>query len=123
VSALPIVSIVDDDESIRFATASLVRSLGWGARMFASATALLESADIENSACIISDLHMPGMTGVEMQAILLARSIAVPILFITAFPSDEIRRTALADGAIGFLHKPLDVYELVACLKGILQRS
>jgi FixJ family two-component response regulator len=123
VQAVPIVSIVDDDESIRLATASLVRSLGWRAQMFASAESFLASPDLATVACIVSDIQMRGMTGVEMQNRLIAQGSTVPIIFITAFPSDEVRQTALANGAAGFMNKPLDAREFVDCLEAVLHRN
>jgi FixJ family two-component response regulator len=120
---VPIVSIVDDDESIRLATASLVRSLGWGVRMFASAEAFLASTGLSDVACVISDVQMQGMTGVEMQNCLIAQGNTVPIIFITAFPSDALKRKALANGAAGFMQKPLDVREFVNCLEAVLHRD
>jgi len=117
---VPIVSIVDDDESVRIATASLIRSLGWGVLLFASAEAFLQSRERADTACIVCDIQMPGMTGLEMQAYLVATGTMLPIIFVTAFPSDDAQRQASANGARAFLHKPVDAAEMTRCLEAIL---
>jgi FixJ family two-component response regulator len=91
----PIVSIIDDDESVRIATSSLVRSLGWAVRFYASAEDFLASGEIGDIVCIISDVQMPGMTGLEMQRRLLDGGIKLPIIFISAFASETMRGQAL----------------------------
>jgi FixJ family two-component response regulator len=116
----PIVSIVDDDESVRIATASLIRSLGWGVNLYASAEAFLQSGERTTTACIVCDIQMPGMTGLEMQAYLIATGTSLPIIFVTAFPSDEAERQACANGACGFLHKPVDAAKMTRCLELVL---
>ncbi|MFM0140545.1 response regulator transcription factor [Caballeronia grimmiae] len=103
-----IVSIIDDDESVRIATSSLVRSLGWDVRLYASAEHFLDSGQLSDVACIISDVQMPGMTGLEMQRRLLDGGMALPIIFISAFVSETVRRQALDGGAICVLSKPVD---------------
>lgn len=106
--ATQFVSIVDDDEAVRLATASLVRSLGKPTRLFASAEEFLQSGQIADTACLISDVMMPGMSGVDMRDEMLARGHAPPTIFITAFPSADIRAKALANGALTVLAKPVD---------------
>jgi FixJ family two-component response regulator len=103
-----IISIVDDDEGARVATASLVRSLGWQARVFASAEAFLESGSIDETSCVISDIRMPGLSGIEMHDRLLARGYAIPIIFTTAFPTAALEAKIQARGAPPFLEKPVD---------------
>lgn len=103
-----IVSIVDDDEAVRLATASLVRSLGRRTRLFASAEDFLRSGHIAETACLISDVRMPGMSGVAMQDRILALGYAVPMIFITAFPATDLKAKALANGALAVLDKPVD---------------
>lgn len=117
---VPIVSIVDDDESVRVATASLIRSLGWCVKLYASAEAFLQSGEGETTACIVCDIQMPGMSGLEMQAQLVARGKLPPMVFVTAFPSDAAKRQACANGARYFLHKPVDALEITRCLQTIL---
>jgi len=111
-----LVAIVDDDESIRLATSSLVRSLGWEVRLFASATDFLASGCAVEMACVISDIEMPGMTGLEMQKRLAADGVQVPVIFISAFCTDEVRKQAMGNGALSFLCKPVDSAEIQACL-------
>lgn len=114
-----IVSIVDDDENVRFATCSLLRSLGCKVRDYASAEAFLHSGTIGQVNCVISDVQMPGMDGIEMQRRLNEIKGAPPVIFISAFGSDARRREALANGALGFLDKPVDGDALVACLEKV----
>ncbi|MBW0446710.1 response regulator [bacterium M00.F.Ca.ET.228.01.1.1] len=108
----PIVSIVDDDESVRIATSSLVRSLGWGARLYASAEQFLASDEIHDVTCIISDVQMPGISGLQMYWRLLESGVRLPVVFISAFASDLVRRQALEAGALCVLSKPVDAVEL-----------
>ena len=112
----PVISIIDDDASIRVATNSLVRSLGYAVHSFASAEEFLQSTHINDTCCVIADVQMPGMSGVELQSLLLARGVGMPFIFITAFPDENIRARALKAGAIGFLTKPFDGQILVKCL-------
>ena len=115
------IAIVDDDESVRTAVASLVRSLSHAACSFASAEEFLRSPRLEDAACLIADLRMPGMNGVELQERLLSAGRRLPIIFITAHPEDRIRDRALAAGAVGFLGKPFAAQELVRCLDEALR--
>lgn len=110
------ITIIDDDESVRIATASLVRSLGFAASTFASAEDFLHSPQLVASDCVITDVQMPGMSGVELQARLKASGNPTPLIFITAFPEDRVRRQVTAAGAIGFLSKPFDGSDMIACL-------
>ncbi|WOD13616.1 response regulator transcription factor [Paraburkholderia kirstenboschensis] len=103
-----IISIVDDDEGARVATASLVRSLGWQTRVFASAEEFLESGLIDETSCLISDIRMPGLSGIEMHDRLLALGYAIPIIFITGFPTAALEAKIQARGAPPFLEKPVD---------------
>jgi FixJ family two-component response regulator len=103
-----IVSIIDDDESVRIATSSLVRSLGWDVRLYACAEDFLDSGQISDVACIISDVQMPGMSGLEMLRRLLDGGITLPIILISAFASEAVRRQALHAGAMCVLSKPVD---------------
>jgi FixJ family two-component response regulator len=118
-----IVSIVDDDESVRTATSSLLRSLGWQVCLYASAEAFLESGTASDVTCVISDIQMPGMTGIEMQQRLLRSGHAPPIIFITAFESEVARKQALESGALCFLNKPVDGAAISQCLQKLVQDS
>ncbi|MCR4470147.1 response regulator transcription factor [Burkholderia sp. SCN-KJ] len=103
-----VVSIVDDDEAARLATGSLVRSFGWQTHVFASAEEFLLSSDLASTSCLISDIMMPGMSGVEMHDRIIALGYARPTIFITAFPSAQLKAKALANGALAVLDKPVD---------------
>jgi FixJ family two-component response regulator len=120
---IPIVSVIDDDMSVRDATNRLVRSLGYAARSFASAEEFLRSAGANDTSCVIADVQMPGMSGIELQTALAARGRRVPIIFITAYPDEAIRARALAAGATCFLAKPFDGATLISCLETALGRS
>lgn len=112
-----IVSVVDDDESVRVATSSLLRSLGWDVCIYASAESFLESNRLDEVACVISDIQMPGMTGLQMQQRLREMGHALPIVFITAFASESVRRQALEGGAVCLLSKPVDGAVVSQCLE------
>ena len=118
-----LISIIDDDEAVRVATESLVRSLGFGASTFASAEEFLQSARLRETSCVITDVNMPGMTGVELQSYLLARGNDVPMIFITAFPEERTRERVHAAGAIGFLSKPFDGGAMIQCIDRALGRN
>ncbi|WP_109483373.1 response regulator [Paraburkholderia sp. C35] len=112
----PIASVIDDDESVRTAMSSLVRSLDWDVRLYASAEAFLASGAATQVACIISDVQMPGMSGLDMYRHLLDQGVTQPIIFISAFASDAMRRQALDLGALCVLTKPVDGAEVSRCL-------
>src|ERR1044071_9515622 len=102
VCATPLISIIDDDASVRAATNNLVRSVGYSACMFASAEAFLQSTQLEDTACVITDVQMPEMSGLELQLHLRAKGSRVPCIFMTAFPEESVRARAMKDGAICF---------------------
>jgi FixJ family two-component response regulator len=104
----PVISIVDDDEAVRLALRSLVRSLGYVSNVFASAEEFLESSHLNETSCLISDIQMPGMNGIELQNRLKILDCSTPVIFVTAFPDDRSRARALEAGAIGFLEKPFE---------------
>ena len=118
-----LISIVDDDESIREATKGLVRSLGYDAVSFSSAIEFLMSGSGDETSCLITDVRMPGVSGIELQRRLISLGCRVPTIFITAFPEEAARRTALTAGAVGFLDKPFSEQSLVQCLKVALGSS
>jgi FixJ family two-component response regulator len=110
------ISIVDDDASMREATKELVRSLGYTATAFASAEDFLKSEQLSETACLISDVQMPGLSGIDLQRRLIANGHRMPIIFITAFPDERARARALGAGAVGFLTKPYREESLIECL-------
>jgi FixJ family two-component response regulator len=117
-----LISIIDDDRSVREAIQGLIRSLGYATAAFGSAEEYLDSGRIDDTACIITDLQMPGLSGIDLQRRLLADGHDTPIIFVTAFPSDRLRRHALDAGAFGFLSKPFNEASLIACIDKALQR-
>lgn len=111
-----VISIIDDDPSVREATQSLVRSLGYSAQAFSSAEEYLESDRVGNSACVITDLHMPGMSGVDLQDRLIAEGYRIPVIFVTAYFEERVRARVMDAGAFGFLRKPFSDESLIECL-------
>lgn len=114
------VAIVDDDDSVRAAVGSLVRSLGFDVLAFSSAEAFLASPRLDDTDCLISDVQMPGLSGPALQAELVATGRRLPIIFITAFPEEGVRRRVEAAGAFGFLAKPFDGEAMIRCLEAAL---
>ena len=102
------ISIVDDDESARAAIQGVLKSVGWQARSFCSAEEFLGSDQLCETACLISDIRMPGMSGLELQATLAAEGCRVPIIFITAYTDARTRMQAMRAGAVEFLGKPFN---------------
>ena len=111
------VSIVDDDDAVRTATQTFVRSLGYKTAAFASAEDFLKAPERETADCLIADIHMPGMSGLDLQKALAQQRPSLPIIFITAFPEERVRQQALAAGAACLLAKPYDGDVLVACIE------
>jgi FixJ family two-component response regulator len=105
--------VVDDDASIRAATDSLLRSRGYAVSTFESADDFLQSAELNETSCVIADVRMPVMSGIELQAVLRAQGSTVPFIFITAFPEANVRAQAVNDGATCFLTKPFDAPTLI----------
>jgi FixJ family two-component response regulator len=111
-----VISIIDDDPSVREATQSLIRSLGYDAQVFASAEEYLQSERLSDSSCLITDLHMPGMSGTDLQDRLIADGYQIPIIFVTAYYEDRTRDRVMDAGAFGFLRKPFNDESLIECL-------
>jgi FixJ family two-component response regulator len=112
-SRLTFIAVVDDDASIRAATDSLLRSRGYAVFTFESAEDFLQSGKLNGTSCVITDVRMPIMGGIELQAILRAQGCTVPFIFITAFPEGVVRTQAMNDGATCFLTKPFDAPTLI----------
>jgi FixJ family two-component response regulator len=120
----PVIAIVEDDASVRTATQSLVRSLGFTACAFACAEEFLRSPRLNDASCVIADVQMPGMSGVEMQRLLISEGRHMPIIFMTAFHDEGIRGRAIKAGAICFLSKPVDGQTLIESVyKALNQRN
>ena len=120
-SKLSLVAIVDDDAPVRATTDSLLRSLGYAVHTFASAEEFLQSDRLNDLSCVITDVQMPGMSGVELQDHLRTQGYRVPFIFFTAFPDEKVRARALAAGAICYLTKPFDGESLVQSLQAALK--
>jgi FixJ family two-component response regulator len=116
VMKMPLIAIVDDDPSVREALDALLRSVGYDAEAFASGEAFLSSQLVDRVACVIVDMHMPGITGLEVLVRLVASGKPVSTILITAYPDDGVRAAALAAGATAYLCKPFSHDELIRCL-------
>ncbi|QOZ29343.1 response regulator transcription factor [Bradyrhizobium sp. CCBAU 51753] len=114
------ISVIDDDRSVRTATHNLVRSLGYAVESYASAEEFLHSPQLDETSCVIADVRMPAMSGLDLQSQLIANGRRVPFIFVTAFSVESDRARALRAGAICFLIKPFDGEELIKCLDAAL---
>jgi FixJ family two-component response regulator len=114
------ITIVDDDESVRDATEGLLRSLGYGASAFASVEDFLQSGRVDDTSCLITDVRMPGMSGVELQSLLIAQGNRTPMIFMTANPVQTIRAVVMQAGAVAVLSKPFKEQNLIDCLNTAL---
>jgi FixJ family two-component response regulator len=120
---VPVISIVDDDESVREATQSLVRSLGYRAVTFCSAAKFLESSHLMATACLITDVQMPGLSGVDLQDRLIADGHPMPVIFVTAFLDEGLQARAFKNGAVGYLPKPFNEDRFIECLDVALRAN
>jgi FixJ family two-component response regulator len=119
----PLLSVVDDDESIRESLPGLIKEFGFAARAFSSAEEFLSSGAVAETSCLILDVSMPGMSGPELQQELKRRGDEVPVIFITAQKDERIRARVLEQGAAGFLLKPFSDAALLSAIKTALQAS
>ena len=117
------IAIVDDDDVVRGAMKSLMRSLGYDASTFGSAEEFLNSEQISRTSCLITDLHMPGLSGLDLQERLTAQGHRFPIIFLTAYPDEDVRMRAMKAGAVGFLSKPCHHGHLLDCLDKALKTT
>lgn len=120
--AIPVISVIDDDASVRAAIGNLLRSLEYDVNVFSSAEAFLQSQHLNDTWCVIADVRMPAMSGIELQSHLRAKGSRLPFVFITALLEEDTRTRALSDGALCFLTKPFDEKDLIDCLRGIIER-
>jgi FixJ family two-component response regulator len=121
-STLSVISVIDDDASVRAATDNLLSSHGYIVHTFASAEEFLESAGLNDSACVIADVQMPATSGLDLLTHMRAQGYAAPFIFITAFPEENVRARALKAGAVGFLAKPFAGPALITCVETALNR-
>jgi FixJ family two-component response regulator len=113
----PLVSVVEDDQFFRESMRRLMRSLGYTVEAFSSAADFLASPHLTETACLIADVHMPAMTGVELYRHLIEVGYAIPTILVTAYPDDDVRVRALKDGVVCYLRKPVDERHLIRCLR------
>ena len=117
------IAIVDDDPALRRGISGLLRSLGFAAVDFSTAEEFLSSGRAKDISCVITDVRMPGMSGVELQDRLIAAGHKVPIIFMTAFPEERTKARAIKAGAFGFLTKPFAQNALLDCVNSALRGS
>jgi FixJ family two-component response regulator len=113
----PLILVVDDDQFFRESMRRLMRSLGYAVEAFPSAADLLASPRLVETSCLIADVHMPAMTGVELYRRLIETGHAIPTILVTAYPDDDVRTRALRDGVVCYLRKPVDEKHLMRCLR------
>jgi len=118
-----LVSIVDDDQFFRESMCRLMRSLGYAADLFSSAVEFLASPRIAETACLIADIQMPALTGLELYRRLVDTGQAIPTILVTAFPNDIDRARALNDGVVCYLRKPVDDEHLAQCVRDALRAA
>ncbi len=116
-----LISVVEDDQPFRESMQKLITSLGYTVEAFPSAADFLASPLLSETACLVADVHMPGMTGVELHRQLVKAGHAIPTILATAYPDEAIRERALKDGVICYLSKPVDDEHLERCLRSALQ--
>jgi FixJ family two-component response regulator len=119
----PLIAVVDDDASIRGALQRLLRSVGFRAAAFVSAEDFLQAGQLQDTACVIVDVRMPQMSGLELQRHLAMTNRPIPLIFITAHSDDEARTRALRAGAVDFLYKPFSEEGLLRAIQSALQSS
>jgi FixJ family two-component response regulator len=117
-----LISIVDDDQPLRESMRRLLRSFDYAVEAFPSAAEFLASPCLDATACLIADVHMPGMKGDELYRCLVDAGKAIPTILVTAYPDEVLRDRVLKEGVVYYLHKPIDKHRLVACIRSTLTR-
>ena len=113
---LPLISIIDDDDSVRKSLRGLIRSVGYAVKAFASAEEFLTSDDLDRTDCLILDVRMPGMSGLDLQRQLTAGDYGIPVIFITAHGDQTARSQAMKNGAVDYLFKPFSEDALLTAI-------
>jgi FixJ family two-component response regulator len=116
-----LISVVEDDQPFRESMRKLMTALGYTVEAFPSAADFLASPLLDATACLVTDVHMPGMTGVELHRHLIDAGYAIPTILVTAYPDEVVRRRALKDGVVCYLSKPVDDEHLERCLRSALR--
>jgi len=123
VSQAPLLMCVEDDASVREAIKGLLVALGFAVEVFSSAEEFIQSSQLSETSCLITDVQLGGMSGIELQHTLNASGHCIPTIVITSYPDDHIRAQALSAGAVCFLCKPIDKDELLNCIYSALNRQ
>jgi FixJ family two-component response regulator len=118
-----LISVVEDDQFFRESMRRLIRSLGYSVEAFSSPADFLESRHLIETACLIADVHMPAMTGVELHRHLIEAGHAIPTILVTAYPDEDVRSRALMNGVVCYLRKPVDEKHLIRCLRAALHAA
>ncbi len=121
--SVPLMALVDDDDALRNSLDNLLRSVGFRVQGFASAEAFLQAQHAPETACLLLDVRLPGMNGLELQRQLVAAHWAMPIIFVTAYADDDVRTRALAAGAVAFLYKPCREEDLLHAIEAALKHA
>lgn len=117
-----LISVIDDDESVRRTTKLLIESFGYRAAVFESAETFLKAGKLHDTSCLVIDLQMPGMNGLRLQSHLAAEGHSIPIIFITSYGDKESRRQAMEAGAVAFLDKPFNDEQLLQNIRSALKQ-
>ena len=115
-----LVSVVEDDRFFRESMRRLMRSLGYSVEAFPTAADFLASTRLAETACLIADVHMPGMTGLELHRRLIEAGHAIPAILVTAYPDEDVKARALKDGVVCYFRKPVDQEQLLRCVRAAL---
>ena len=121
--SVPLIAIVDDDDALRNSLDNLLRPVGFRVQGFSSAEAFLQAQHAPETACLILDVRLPGINGLELQRQLVAANWRIPIIFVTAYADDDARERALAAGAVAFLYKPCREEDLLCAIDATLKHS
>jgi FixJ family two-component response regulator len=119
----PLISIVEDDQPFRESMRKLITLLGYTVEAFSSAADFLASPLLPETACLVADVQMPGMTGVELHKNLTDAGYAIPTILVTAYPNEAVRNRALKNGVVCYLSKPVDDEHLERCLRSALESA
>jgi FixJ family two-component response regulator len=120
-AAAPLISIVDDDDALRNSLNNLIRSMGFQTQDFPSAEAFLNSNKARDTACLLLDVRMPGMNGLDLQSQIVAANWRIPIIFVTSHADDNARARAVEAGAVAFLYKPFREKDLLNAIDAALK--
>jgi FixJ family two-component response regulator len=116
-----LIAVVDDDDSFRASLVELLDSSAYGVRDFASAEAFVASGEADSFGCVITDIHMPGMSGIELKRLLVSRQCQVPVIMITARADPGLEDRVVSSGAVCLLRKPFEADDLIGCLERVLK--